>query len=159
MAYKDSEKRPVASLPRPLSGELRLSAVLSSYVGDEKRLVRLRQCLESVVHQTQILGWSKGKDWRFKWTAGRVSISIYSIVIRINISYDLSFTLSCQNGIFQKDSCISTSKWRLEDFNHGWYSLCVSLEIWFAIWPVLLSHPLGNFHSVLPNHARMSQSF
>lgn len=56
MAYKDSEKRPVASLPRPLNGELRLSAVLSSYVGDEKRLVRLRQCLESVVHQTQILG-------------------------------------------------------------------------------------------------------
>lgn len=77
MAYKDSEKRPVASLPRPLSGELRLSAVLSSYVGDEKRLVRLRQCLESVVHQTQILGWSKGKDWRFKWTAVRVSTSIY----------------------------------------------------------------------------------
>lgn len=78
MAYKDSEKRPVAGLPRPLSGELHLSAVLSSYVGDEKRLVRLRQCLESVVHQTQILGWSKGKDWRFKWTAVRVSISIFN---------------------------------------------------------------------------------
>eukprot|EP00435_Cladocopium_sp_Y103_P029961 s685_g7.t1 len=48
--YGDSVPRPAApAAMAPLSGELRLCGVLSSHVGDEKRLRRLRQCLESVV--------------------------------------------------------------------------------------------------------------
>ena len=51
--YGDT-RRP--AVPNPLRGELRLCGVLSSHVGDAKRLARLRQCLESVVNQTQKLG-------------------------------------------------------------------------------------------------------
>mmetsp|Transcript_73430 Transcript_73430/g.148591 ORF Transcript_73430/g.148591 Transcript_73430/m.148591 type:complete len:373 (+) Transcript_73430:32-1150(+) len=50
--YGDSARRS-AAVPPPLNGELRLCGVLSSHVGDAKRLRRLRQCLESVLDQTQ----------------------------------------------------------------------------------------------------------
>lgn len=63
--YGDSA-RPSAAVPPPLNGELRLCGVLSSHVGDAKRLRRLRQCLESVLDQTQNLGkmlGTCGKMW------------------------------------------------------------------------------------------------
>jgi hypothetical protein len=58
--YGDSARRS-AAVPPPLNGELRLCGVLSSHVGDAKRLRRLRQCLESVLDQTQNLGKMLGK--------------------------------------------------------------------------------------------------
>ena len=60
--YGDSARRS-AAVPPPLNGELRLCGVLSSHVGDAKRLRRLRQCLESVLDQTQNLGKMLGKCW------------------------------------------------------------------------------------------------
>eukprot|EP00913_Durusdinium_trenchii_P033239 g31116.t1 len=42
-------------MPEPLNGPLRLCGVLSSHVGDEKRLKRLEHCFDSIAQQTQAL--------------------------------------------------------------------------------------------------------